>query len=309
MSVTLKDWQKILAEQNIKIAEPLSQHTTFKIGGVADWFLTPTNNKELISILKLCKERKVEYFLLGAGSNCLVSDKGFSGVIISLEKLNRISFDGESVCAQAGARLSKLIAFAMQKGFSGLEFAVGIPASLGGAVYMNAGAFGHEMADIVSEVWVLKDDKIQKLSKDECQFGYRTSRFQFEKEIILKARLTLKKRASAEILAAMQKILEKRTQMHPLEASAGSVFRRNENFPAGFLIEQAGLKGLRLGDAQISTKHANFIVNLNKATSRDVLSLIEVARNEVYLQFGIELVPEIILLGDKYEDLRRFSHS
>lgn len=309
MNVTLKDWQKILSPQNVKIAEPLAGHTSIKIGGLADWFVTPTTTKQLINVLQFCKQRDVEYFIIGAGSNCLISDNGFAGVVISLEKFKRTKIEGEIVLCDAGVRLPKLISLCFKNSLSGLEFAVGIPASCGGAIYMNAGAFGHEIADLVEEVWVLDGDKVKKLSKHDCDFSYRQSRFMTTKQIILKVKLKLVKATSSLILENMQNYLHRRLQMQPQEPSAGSVFKRTANFPAGFLIEQAGLKGLSIGDAKISPVHANFIVNLNGATCKQVLNLIEIARNEVFLQFGIELEPEIILIGEKYEDLRRLPHS
>ncbi len=309
MNVTLKDWLKILPQKNIKLYEPICKHTTFNIGGIADWFITPSSVNQLVVVITFCKQKKLNYFIIGAGSNCLFSDKGFNGVLISLEKFNRCKFDGEFVTVGAGLKLSTLLSLCLTKCLSGLEFCVGIPATCGGAVTMNAGAYGYEISDFINEIWILKNGKIEKLTNSECEFGYRKSRFRVNDEIILKVRFKLLSSKRRLILENMQKFLARRCQTQPHEPSAGSVFKRTETFPAGFLIEQAGLKGLCLGNAKISNIHANFIVNLGGATCKEVLSLIEIARNEVYLQFGIILEPEIILIGEKYEDFRRLSHS
>lgn len=309
MSVSIKDWQKILKQDNIKMAEPLKAHTTFKIGGLADWFLTPTSITQLAKIVALCKEKQVNYFVLGAGSNCLAKDTGFAGVVISTEKLKTVKVEDNVVVAYAGARLSKIVSTCLEKKLSGFEFAVGIPASCGGAVFMNAGAFGHQIADIVEDVFVLSDGKIKKLKASECGFSYRLSRFKESKEIIVKATFKLKPAPASLILEKMQDYFSRRSKTQPFCASAGSVFKKTENFPAGFLIEQAGLKGLSIGDAKVSTKHANFIVNACNATASQVLQLIDIIKNEVYLQFGIKLELEIILIGEKDENTRGLSYS
>lgn len=280
--------------------EPMSRHTTFKIGGAADLFITPSSEEQAAGVIRRCRELGIGYCLIGNGSNLLVEDGGLRKAVIAFTKpFGGIKREGEAVAAQAGALLSSVCRFACDNSLSGMEFAFGIPGSVGGAVYMNAGAYGGEMKDILSEVRALfPDGEIRTIPADEAGFGYRDSAFQHNGAVVLSARFALKPGGKPDIEARMDDIMRRRKDKQPLEwPSAGSVFKRPPGNFAGALIEQSGLKGFAVGGAQVSEKHAGFIINRGGASCGDVLALIEKVRETVLRQTGVMLEPEIKRLG------------
>ncbi len=280
--------------------EPLSKHTTFKIGGVADTYVKVTSLSKLSTILKECRESDIDYMIIGNGSNILASDDGYRGVVIRLDgDFRKIAFvDDDTVYCGAGATLAALCKFALNNGLSGLEFAWGIPGSVGGAVFMNAGAYGGEMKDVVYSVnHLTKNGEPGRTEKDALQFGYRTSVYRQNNAIITGATLKLRKDNPEDIRARMDDYLGRRSSKQPLEyPSAGSVFKRPAGAYAGALIEQCGLKGHSHGGAQVSEKHAGFIINKANANANDVKSLIREVQTKVYDETGYNLECELIIL-------------
>jgi len=274
----------------------MARHTTFGIGGPADLFYEVKTREELIKVVRLARKLKISYLILGEGSNLLVSDKGIRGLVIKVQS-SRFKVQNEKVDAEAGAPLAKLVETAAKYSLSGLEICLGIPGTVGGAVVGNVGTADQWIGNLIEEVEVLdRDGKIYKLSSNQCQFGYRTSRFKQTKEIILRVILALKKDEPEKIKERMKAIAARRKNQ-PKEKSAGSIFKNPVGKSAGWLIEQVGLKGKRVADAQISPQHANFIVNKGAATADDVVQLIKVVKREVEKKFGIELEEEICLIG------------
>ena len=291
----------ILGSDNVKLYEPMKKHTTFRIGGPADYYLCPHSTEELQKILQICTENKIDFFILGNGSNLLVSDKGYRGAVIQLWKnFSDIMVKGTVITVKAGALLSKVAAEALEASLTGMEFASGIPGTIGGAVMMNAGAYGGEMKDIIKEVTVLtKKGEILTLSKEEMKFGYRTSVVKEKGYVVISVALQLKKGDKEEIRKVMDDLKERRVTKQPLDMpSAGSTFKRPEGYFAGKLIMDAGLRGFSVGGAQISEKHCGFIVNKGNATAADVLGLIEEVQKRVQEQFGVALHPEVRFLGE-----------
>ncbi len=275
--------------------EPLSRHTTFKIGGPAKLFFTPENPEQIYSIICYCRQNNVPYYILGNGSNVLFSDAGFNGAIINIyNSMNDIKIEDETVYAMSGALLSKIAAQARDAALTGMEFAAGIPGTLGGAVVMNAGAYGGEMKDIIRYVDILEPDgTIKKYECDEMEFGYRKS-IVTSGEIVLGAMLGLKKSDKNAIAAEMDRLKQLRVSKQPLEyPSAGSTFKRPEGYFAGKLIDDSGLRGYRVGDAMVSEKHCGFVINCGNATCSDVLTLIKDVQNTVMEKFGVSLIPEV----------------
>ena len=280
--------------------EPLSKHTTFKIGGVADTYVKVTSLSKLSTILKECRESDIDYMIIGNGSNILASDDGYRGVVIRLDgDFRKIALvDDDTVYCGAGATVAALCKFALNNGLSGLEFAWGIPGSVGGAVFMNAGAYGGEMKDVVYSVnHLTKNGEPGRTEKDALQFGYRTSVYRQNNAIITGATLKLRKDNPEDIRARMDDYLGRRSSKQPLEyPSAGSVFKRPAGAYAGALIEQCGLKGHSHGGAQVSEKHAGFIINKANANANDVKSLIREVQTKVYDETGYNLECELIIL-------------
>ena len=290
-----------LGSDNVRLHEPMKKHTTFRIGGPADYYLCPHSTEELQKILQICKENKMEFFVLGNGSNLLVSDKGYRGVVIQLWKnFSDIVTKEDTITVKAGALLSKVAAEALEEGLTGMEFASGIPGTIGGAVVMNAGAYGGEMKDIIKEVTVLtKEGDILTISKEEMNFGYRTSVVKEKGYVVISVVLQLKKGDRAEIRKVMDDLKERRVTKQPLDMpSAGSTFKRPEGYFAGKLIMDAGLRGFSVGGAQISEKHCGFVVNKGDATAADVLGLIKEVQKRVQEKFGVTLEPEVKFLGE-----------
>lgn len=280
--------------------ESMALHTTFKTGGNADVFVLPDTAEQLKGITGFCRENNIPVTVIGNGSNILVSDRGIEGVVITLAKLNSITLqDTETVTCGAGVPLTAVCLYALKHSLSGLEFAYGIPGSVGGALYMNAGAYGGEIKNVIFSADVLdKNGNITTVLAEDMCLGYRTSIFKTDKSIILSATFKLQKGDEAEIKSNMDELMSRRRDKQPLEyPSAGSTFKRPAGNFAGALIEQSGLKGTAVGGAMVSEKHAGFIINYNKATSGDVLRLIEKVQQSVFEKHGVMLEPEVIYLG------------
>lgn len=284
---------------NIIKNEPMKNHTSFKIGGPADEFCAPKSIGEIEECIKYAEENKKPYFVIGNGSNILVSDKGIRGLVIKISgEFSGYEFFKDTVKAKSGVLLSTLAKAAQKNSLCGMEFASGIPGTLGGAIYMNAGAYGGEMRDIVKSVTYLEKGEIKKIESG-FQFGYRKSIFAELGAIILEAELQLKSGDFDEIKAKMEDFKARRTEKQPLNLpSAGSVFKRPVGHFAGGLIEEAGLKGYSIGGARVSEKHAGFIVNTGGATAEDVLSLIEYIQKVIREKYSIELETEVKMMGD-----------
>ena len=280
--------------------EPMNKHTSFKIGGNADTYVKVDSLSTLGTIIRECVDSDIDYLILGNGSNVLVSDEGYRGVIIRLDgEFRKISLiDETTIYCGAGASLATLCKFALNNGLSGLEFAWGIPGTVGGAVFMNAGAYDGEMKNVVHSVsHMTPDGGIGRCEKDDLQMGYRTSVYRSNKCIITGVTLKLKKADPEAIRAKMDDFMNRRSTKQPLEfPSAGSVFKRPEGAYAGALIEQCGLKGKCHGGAQVSDKHAGFIINKDNATANDVKSLIREVQTKVYDETGYDLECELIIL-------------
>jgi len=293
--------KEIINEKNILIDEPMKRHTTFRIGGPADYFIMPEGIKEVKDVVTLCRQEKMPYYIMGNGSNLLVGDKGYRGVIIQIYKnMNVITVTGSTVTAQAGALLSKVAGAAYESGLAGFEFASGIPGTIGGAVMMNAGAYGSEMKDRILSATVLTDEnEVRILGKEELELGYRTSVIARKGYLVLTVELGLETGDQREIKKQLDILKDERVSKQPLEyPSAGSTFKRPEGHFAGKLIQDSGLKGFQVGGAQVSEKHSGFVINKDQATAADVVSLMEQVREKVYQQFGVSLEPEVKRLGD-----------
>lgn len=290
-----------LGSDNVKQQEPMSRHTTFRIGGPADFYLCPHSTNEVQEIVEICKEEKLPYFVLGNGSNLLVSDRGYRGVVIQLWKnFSDITVKDCCIQAKAGALLSKVAAEALEAGLTGMEFASGIPGTIGGAAFMNAGAYGGEMKDIIKSVKVLDTQgEARVLPKEELKMGYRTSIVKEKGYTVLSVELELTRGNQEEIRNTMEDLKERRTSKQPLEMpSAGSTFKRPEGYFAGKLIMDSGLRGFSVGGAQVSEKHCGFVVNKGGATAMDVLNLIREVQRRVKEQFGVDLETEVRFLGE-----------
>ena len=293
---------KIVSEDQILKDEPMGKHTTFRAGGKADYLVMPSNEEQVRDLVLLLKKENVHYDVMGNGSNLLVRDQGFKGVIIQIaRKMNQIRVEGETIYAQAGALLSKIAAQALGEGLTGFEFASGIPGTLGGAVMMNAGAYGGEMKQVIVNACVLTSaGEIAVIPADLMELGYRTSVFAKNQDIILSAQLKLEYGNEAVIREYMDELKEQRVSKQPLEyPSAGSTFKRPEGYFAGKLIQDAGLRGFQVGGAQVSEKHCGFVINKDHATATDILSLMEQVSDKVEAEFGVRLEPEVKIIGEK----------
>lgn len=292
--------RSIVGDDNVALDEPMSKHTSFRIGGPADLFVTPDDIDELRDVIAACKAAGVPHFVLGCGSDLLVADEGYRGVIVSCTKgLVNVAIDGETMACQAGVPLREASEMACELGLSGLEFACGIPGSVGGACFMNAGAYGGCVADVLESVRCLMPDGTQQsLPVEELALGYRASRVRDEGLVVLSATFRLHEGDQDDIRARMDDFTQRRRKKQPLELpSAGSTFKRPEGHFAGKLISDAGLKGYARGGASVSTKHAGFVVNNGGATAADVHAVIRHVQDEVERQFGVRLEPELRFLG------------
>ena len=292
-----------LGEEQVLFEEPMKRHTTFRIGGPADYFVEPGSESVLKELLLLCRETETPFFILGNGSNLLVSDEGYRGVMISLRGFDEISFrEGESteagktiMTAGCGVLLSKAAMQAAERGLTGFEFAGGIPGTLGGAVTMNAGAYGGEIRDVILSARVMtKAGDVRELLAEELDLSYRHSIIQEKDLIVLSADFAFAHGDEEQIKEQMRQLNTQRREKQPLEyGSAGSTFKRPEGYFAGKLIQDAGLKGYRSGDVMVSEKHSGFVVNVGKGTCGDAMRVIEHVQRTVYEQFGVELELEV----------------
>lgn len=291
----------LLGAENALTDEPMCEHTTFRIGGPADYFLTPGSADALAGVLKICREETLPFFILGNGSNLLVSDRGYRGAVIQLYRnQSEIRVEGTRIRAQAGALLSGIASAARNASLTGFEFAGGIPGTLGGAVVMNAGAYGGELKDVLVEVTVMTTEgEIRTIPAEKLEMGYRTSIVKTAGYLVLEAVLALEKGDPDAIRDRMRELNEQRTSKQPLEyPSAGSTFKRPEGYFAGKLIMDSGLRGYRVGGAQVSEKHCGFVINAGGATAEDVRTLMQNVSDIVFEKFGVRLEPEVKFLGE-----------
>lgn len=296
----LEQLREILDEERVLPDEPMKFHTTFRVGGPARYLVEPQSVPELHAVIDLCHTQKMPWYIVGNGSNLLVSDEGYDGVVIHLfRNVSGMRAEETRLVLQAGVQTVRAAKFALEHSLTGLEFASGIPGTIGGAMVMNAGAYGGEMKDVVRRVRVLLPDGTeQNYSGDEMQFGYRRSRVAAEGGIVLEAELELAEGESESIRARMEELKQKRLAKQPLEyPSAGSTFKRPEGYFAGKLIEDAQLRGFRVGGAQVSEKHCGFVINRGDATASQIWELIGEVQRRVYEQSGVRLEPEVKLLG------------
>lgn len=297
-----KKLKNIIPEENIFRDEPMYKHTTFRVGGAVDVYAIPSNEKELTGIIDLCLEENVEFYVIGNGSNLLVSDKGFPGVCIEIgSNMKELSLKDGIIYAEAGALLSRVAAFAMKNSLTGFEFASGIPGTIGGAANMNAGAYGREMKDVIKRVHAYNANakKLITIERENLEFGYRKSVIKSQKLIVTGVELELETGSYDEIKAKMDGFTKSRREKQPLEyPSAGSTFKRPTGFFAGKLIQDSGLMGYSVGGAGVSEKHAGFVINKNNATATDVYRLIREIQEKVYADSGVRLETEVIMLGE-----------
>ena len=303
----IKQIEKIIDKNFIKLDEPMSKHTSFRVGGNADAYIILQNKENLIEVLKIAKEYNLPITIVGNGTNLLVKDNGIRGLVINyassnFEIIDANKVDEYKIMVDSGVKNGVIAQFLLKNDLTGFEFAAGIPGTIGGAIYMNAGAFGGEIANIVESVTYisLKDLKIYTLKNEQCEFAYRTSIFeQDEDKIILEAIFNFKKGKKEEIAQKMDEFRNKRLSSQPLDKpSAGSTFKRGENFITAKLIDECNLKGYKIGGAQVSEKHAGFIINTGNASAKDIIDLIEYVKTKVYEKFGVEIKPEVRVIGE-----------
>ncbi|SKA87065.1 UDP-N-acetylmuramate dehydrogenase [Clostridium sp. USBA 49] len=297
----INDFNNILGKENISIDEPMKNHTSFKVGGPADILVTPKNYEEVVKIIKFCNQKNLPYYIIGRGSNLLVKDGGFRGVIIKLTSLNKIQVLDEKIIAQGGADLSAVSDEALKHSLTGFEFACGIPGTVGGAVTMNAGAYNGEISQVIESALVVdKKGNLITLNKDELELGYRISAIQKYEYTVLEATFKLTKGEYNKIKERIDDLTLKRQEKQPLEyPSAGSTFKRPEGYFTGKLIEESNLKGYTIGGAQVSEKHAGFVINKNNATAEDIINLIKHIQNTIKTKYNVELQPEVRIIGEE----------
>jgi UDP-N-acetylmuramate dehydrogenase len=293
-------FSKIYKDSQIQLDAKMSENIYFKVGGPVDILLTPNTVQQLKDAITICKQNKIPFYVIGNGSNLLVKDGGIRGVVIKLCELNKIERSGNKITAECGALLKDVSTEAVNGALSGFQFACGIPGSVGGAVFMNAGAYDGEISFVIESAEVLDDNQeIRVLSKEELNLGYRQSIVMEKGYVVLSATFNLTPGEKEKIQARVDELTTRREERQPLEyPSAGSTFKRPEGYFAGKLIEDAGLKGFTIGGASVSDKHAGFVVNNGNGTAKDVLDVIYHVRDEVKRQFGVDLYPEVRILGE-----------
>lgn len=303
--VHIEDLQRIFRGR-IALNEPMSKYTSFRIGGPADFYLEPRDKDDLVRLMTYLQEQSVPYVMIGSGSNLLISDEGIRGAVVTIEKgLNKMFAEGNRVVAEAGVKMAKFVDFCIQRGLRGVEMLPGIPGTIGGAIIMNAGAYGGEISDYLVEVEVLREGKLMAVRKAEAGFSYRHS--DFRRDVILRATFEFSAGDKGELMKRRRELLIKRNQSQPLNLpNSGSVFKNPPGQFAAKLIEQVGLKGTTVGGAQISDKHGNFIVNTGNATASDVLALIRKARTTVAKRRDVKLELEVKLIGFPDEVFKEF---
>lgn len=301
MEKAIEELRHRLGEEGLHLQEPMKEHTTFRVGGAADIFLLPKDTAELKDALHILKKYDIPTMVIGNGSNLLVRDKGIRGAVIQLyPRMAEVAAAGEQIEAKGGALLSTVAAKAADAGLTGLEFAAGIPGSIGGAVVMNAGAYGGEMKDVLISVDVLTENlEIKTIPAEKLELGYRHSIVPEAGYIVLSAKMQLQKGDEAAIRSRMAELAEQRREKQPLQyPSAGSTFKRPTGYFAGKLVQDAGLKGKTIGGAQVSEKHSGFLINIGGATAQDILDLIAFCQQEVQEQFGVTLETEVKIVGE-----------
>ena len=286
---------------DIKIDEKLSEYVKFKVGGPADILLIPNSKEQVIKSIKICKENNIPFYLIGNGSNILVRDGGFRGVVLSLKNVKNIYVDGEKIEAECGVMLKEVSDKAIENSLTGFEFACGIPGTIGGAVFMNAGAYDGEISKVIESAEVIDENcNIIRLSREELDFGYRSSLVMKKGYTVLSAVFKLEKGQVKTIKELIEDLTNKRESKQPLEyPSAGSTFKRPTGYFAGKLIQDAGLKGYSIGGAAVSEKHSGFVINKGNATAKDITDLIKHIQDEVKKQFGVDLHPEVRIIGEE----------
>lgn len=302
ISQAVKDsLNRFVPEDYIKMQEPMSRHTTFKVGGPADCLVCPQDTEQLKGVLNYLTKVEIPYFVVGNGSNLLVSDAGYRGVIVKVgEAMSQVRVEGNNIIAGAGASLAKVARTALEHGLTGLEFAAGIPGTVGGALIMNAGAYDGEMKMVVSRVTVVDQHGVEmSLDNATMEFGYRSSALKNQKFVATECEFNLEPGDKEQMKAKMDDFAARRRDKQPLEyPSAGSTFKRPEGHFAGKLIQDAGLAGMQVGGAQVSTKHCGFVINTGEATAKDIHILIGFIQDKVKDTFGVDLEPEVIRLGE-----------
>jgi len=299
-----KEFSKVLSSifgaDKIYIDEPMKKHTSFKVGGAADILVTPDSAEDVIRLIRLCEDSKVPYIIIGNGSNLLVRDGGIRGVVVKLSKMDKMQVQGERIIAESGVRLSDVCNAAMDEALAGLEFACGIPGSVGGAVAMNAGAYNGEVCNVIESARAVdKAGNIRTFSKDELELGYRTSIILKEDYTVIDVTFKLEKGDREKIHNRIEDLNRRRSEKQPLEfPSAGSTFKRPEGHFAAKLIEDTGLKGLCVGGAEVSEKHSGFIINRKEATAKDILDLIALVQKQVKEAYDVELFTEVRIVGE-----------
>ncbi|MCB2305240.1 UDP-N-acetylmuramate dehydrogenase [Clostridium estertheticum] len=298
-----KQINKVTDNSNIKVDEPMENHTSFRVGGPADILVTPNEVLEVQALIKICKKHKVKYYLIGNGSNLLVKDGGIRGVVIKLCNLNKIEVEGNKITAQSGASLYDVTMVALDKGLKGIEFANGIPGSIGGAAAMNAGAYNGEMSMVLDSLLAIDGNgELLTIDKDDMELSYRSSAVLKYGYTVISVTLKLQAGDKEVIKARMDDLAKKRSDKQPLEyASAGSTFKRPEGHYASVLIQDSNLKGTHVGDAEVSVKHSGFIINKNRASATDILELIKLVQDEVQKKFGVKLDTEVKIWGEDKE--------
>ena len=299
METVIAGLARLVPEENILVNEPMKKHTTFRIGGEAECYVKIENADQLAAVRQFLQKEAVPVQVIGNGSNLLFGDEGFAGVVLEIcDKMNEIRVEGTKIIVQAGALMSKVARVAYENSLTGFEFAAGIPGTIGGGTVMNAGAYGGELKQVISSVKMLDETgKIVELSNEEMAFGYRTSIVKKRPYIVVEVTLQLRQGRQEDILAVMEDLAFRRRDKQPLEyPSAGSTFKRPEGYFAGELIMKSGLRGYRVGGAQVSEKHCGFVINTGDATAEDVLQLMEHVKNTVKATFGVELEPEVIVI-------------
>ena len=296
----VEDLAKIVQPKNIKINERLEKYTMTKLGGVADVFVTPSNEKEAVAVIRFAAEKNIPVLMLGNGSNMVVRDGGVRGIVIHFNQLDQIEVQGTTIYAEAGALLIHVSKAAAEHGLTGFEFACGIPGSVGGAMAMNAGAYGGEIKDVIFSCKVVtREGEVLTLSKDELELGYRKSIIAEKNYFVLSSTFELQVGVQEEIDAKIADLTFQRESKQPLEyPSAGSVFKRPPGYFAGKLIQDCGLQGKGVGGAEVSTKHAGFIINKNNATATDYIQTIEMVQRTVKETFGVDLETEVKIVGE-----------
>ncbi len=294
---------RVVDGKNIEIDELMKNHTSFKVGGPVDILITPESFQQVVDVIKLCKENKVPYFIIGNGSNLLVRDGGIRGVVIKLCKLDKIKVDGNKIIAQSGALLKAVSDIALQESLTGFEFACGIPGSIGGAVTMNAGAYNGEISHVIESTKIIDEyGDIKILDKDSLNLGYRMSSILKHGYTILEVTFKFEKGDYNKIKGRIEDLNNRRNEKQPLEyPSAGSTFKRPEGYFAAKLIEDSGLKGVKVGGAEVSEKHSGFIINKENATAKDILDLINIVQEKVKGNFNIDLYTEVRIIGEDKE--------